>query len=82
MDLTGEGIKEASKLFQSAAWAFEHLKSLLPGGDKFQIYSSLHDSLQSYPHASGDFAIENLNMLKNLMLAQAQYLFYKKAMDN
>ena len=27
MDLSGEGIKVASKLFQSAAWVFEHLIS-------------------------------------------------------
>jgi hypothetical protein len=30
---------------------------------------------------SCDFTAESLGMLSNLMLAQAQYLFYKKASD-
>jgi hypothetical protein len=30
---------------------------------------------------SVDFTAESLGMLSNLMLAQAQYLFYKRAMD-
>lgn len=30
---------------------------------------------------SVDLTAETLGMLSNLMLAQAQYLFYKKAMD-
>lgn len=30
---------------------------------------------------STDFTAESLGMLSGLMLAQAQYLFYKKAMD-
>ena len=35
MDLGGEGIKMASKLFQQAAWVYEHLLSVvgqLPAG--------------------------------------------------
>eukprot|EP00347_Sterkiella_histriomuscorum_P012850 403366986 len=68
MDLTGDGIKEASRFFQQAAWALDHCKTFhnqLPVGAQYQ-----------------DFSIDNLNMLHNLMLAQAQYLFYKKATDN
>lgn len=67
MDLSNDGIKEASKLFQQAAWVFEHLRS---------IVTSLQPS-----EISVDFTAESLGMLSNLMLAQAQYLFYKKAMD-
>jgi hypothetical protein len=29
MDLGGEGIKEASKMFQQAAWVFDHIKTLV-----------------------------------------------------
>lgn len=67
MDLSGEGIKEASKMFQQAAWTFEHLRTLV---------SNLQPS-----DVSTDFTSESLGMLSNLMLAQAQYLFYKKASD-
>ena len=67
MDLGGDGIKEASKMFQQAAWTFEHLRSLV---------SNLSPS-----DVSTDFTSESLGMLSNLMLAQAQYLFYKKALD-
>ena len=67
MDLTGEGIKEASKMFMQAGWTFEHLRSLV---------TNLQPS-----DVSTDFTSENLGMLTNLMLAQAQYLFYKKASD-
>ncbi len=57
MDLTGDGIKEASKLFQQAAWTFEHLRTLV---------TNLHPS-----EMSTDFTGESLGMLTNLMLAQA-----------
>lgn len=57
MDLTGEGIKEASKLFQQAGWVFEHLRSLVTGLNPSEI--------------SVDFTAEALGMLSNLMLAQA-----------
>ena len=67
MDLTGDGIKEASKLFQQAGWVFEHLRTLV---------TSLSPN-----EMSTDFTSESLGMLSNLMLAQAQYLFYKKASD-
>lgn len=67
MDLNGEGIKEASKLFQQAAWSFEHLRTLV--------------SNLSPTEVSTDFTSENLGMLSNLMLAQAQYLFYRKALE-
>lgn len=67
MDLTGDGIKEASKLFQQAAWVFDHLKTLVTNLNPSEI--------------SVDFTAEALGMLSSLMLAQAQYLFYKKALD-
>ena len=67
MDLGGDGIKMASKLFQQAAWVYENLLSSvtqLPAGQ-----------------ATTDFAKETLTMNSNLCLAQAQYLFFKKASD-
>ncbi len=67
MDLGGDGIKDASKLFQQAAWTFEHLRTLVTNLQPSDI--------------SIDFTSEALGMLSNLMLAQAQYLFYKKASD-
>jgi programmed cell death 6-interacting protein len=67
MDLTGDGIKEASKMFQQAAWCFDYLKTLVTNLNPSEI--------------SVDFTAESLGMLSNLMLAQAQYLFYKKALD-
>lgn len=67
MDLTGDGIKEASKLFQQAGWIFEHLRTLVTGLSPNEV--------------TCDFTSEALGMLSNLMLAQAQYLFYKKASD-
>lgn len=67
MDLNGEGIKEASKMFQQAGWAFEHLRTVTTNLNPSEI--------------SCDFTAESLGMLSNLMLAQAQYLFYKKASD-
>ena len=67
MDLTGEGIKEASKMFQQAAWVFDHLRSLVTNLNPSEV--------------SCDFTSDSLGMLSSLMLAQAQYLFYKKALD-
>jgi programmed cell death 6-interacting protein len=65
MDLGGDGIKEASKLFMQAGWVFEHLRTLVTGLSPSEI--------------TVDFTSEALGMLSNLMLAQAQYLFYRKA---
>ena len=65
MDLTGEGIKEASKFFMQAGWVFEHLRTLVTGLSPSEV--------------TVDFTAEALGMLSNLMLAQAQYLFYRKA---
>lgn len=67
MDLSGDGVKDASKLFQQAAWVFEHLRTLVTNLNPTEV--------------SSDFTSESLGMLSNLMLAQAQYLFYKKASD-
>jgi len=67
MDLAGEGIKVASTLFRQAAWIFEQLLTM---------------STQLPPDAhSCDFNKETLMMNSNLCLAQAQYLFFKKASD-
>jgi len=55
MDLGGDGIKEASKLFQQAGWVFEHLKTLVG-----QLAPS---------EVTVDFTSESLGMLSNLMLA-------------
>ena len=67
MDLAGDGIKEASKLFQQAGWCFEHMRTMVNGLQPSEV--------------TVDFTSECLSMLSNLMLAQAQYLFYKKASD-
>ena len=67
MDLTGDGIKEASKLFQQAAWVFDHLRTLVTNLSPSEV--------------SVDFSAESLGCLTNRMLAQAQYLFYRKAME-
>ena len=67
MELGGDGIKVASKLFQQAAWVFEQLLAM---------------SSQLPPEAATtDFTKETLTMLSNLCLAQAQYLFFKKASE-
>mmetsp|Transcript_17093 Transcript_17093/g.16314 ORF Transcript_17093/g.16314 Transcript_17093/m.16314 type:complete len:277 (+) Transcript_17093:346-1176(+) len=65
MDLGADGIKEASKLFMQAGWVFEHMRTLVTGLSPSEV--------------TVDFTAETLGMLSNLMLAQAQYLFYKKA---
>lgn len=57
MDLGGDGIKEASKLFMQAGWVFEHLRTLVTGLTPTEI--------------TVDFTSEALGMLSNLMLAQA-----------
>ena len=67
MDLSGDGIKNASKYFCRAAWIFEHLQTLvaqLPANE-----------------CTADFSKEALTQNSNLCLAQAQYLFFKKASD-
>ena len=67
MDLAGDGIKNASNFFRQAAWIFEQLLSM-----STQLPADAH---------SCDFNKEALNMNSNLCLAQAQYLFFKKASD-
>jgi hypothetical protein len=57
MDLSGDGIKEASKLFMQAGWVFEHLRTLVTGLTPSEV--------------TVDFTSEGLGMLSNLMLAQA-----------
>ena len=52
---------------QMAAWVFEDMK---------QQVAQLKPG-----ESSPDFTSESLSMLSNLMLAQAQYLFYKLATD-
>jgi len=66
-DLSGDGIKQASNNFQKGAWIFEHLGTML--------------SQLPAGENSSDFSKESLSMNSNLCLAQAQYLFYKKASD-
>lgn len=67
MDLAGDGIKQASKQFRSAAWVFEEA-----------MKAATQLPVDCY---SVDFSKEALNMNTNLCLAQAQYLFLKKATD-
>jgi len=67
MDLGGDGIKIASVLFRKAAWIFNHLITMA---------SQLPPGC-----ASVDFHKEALTMNRELCLAQAQYLFYKKASE-
>lgn len=67
MSLEGDGIKHACKYMQQAAWIFETLKEQV---------SQLKPG-----ETSPDFTSESLSTLSNLMLAQAQYLFYKLASD-
>ena len=67
MDLSGDGIKVASKLFQQSAWVFEQLLAMV---------SQLPPDC-----ATTDFNKESLTMNSNLCLAQAQYLFFKKASE-
>lgn len=55
MDLSGDGIKEASKMFQQAGWVFEHLRTLVSNLDGSEM--------------SADFQSETLSALSNLMLA-------------
>jgi programmed cell death 6-interacting protein len=67
MKLDGDGIKHACKYFQQAAWIFNDLVPQVS---------------QLKPGETGpDFTKEALEMLANLCLAQAQYLFYKLATD-
>lgn len=67
MDLGGDGIKVASKLFQQAAWIFEQLQTMV--------------TALAAGESSTDFNKETLSQNSNLCLAQAQYLFFKKASD-
>lgn len=57
MDLSGDGIKEASKLFSQGGWVFEHLRTLVTQLAPTEV--------------TCDFTSEALGMLSNLMLAQA-----------
>ena len=67
MDLNGDGIKHASNYFRQAAWVFDQLISM-----STQLPPASH---------SCDFNKEALSQNTNICLAQAQYLFYKKATD-
>lgn len=67
MELDQEGIKKACIYFQQCAWVFEYLTSQV--GTLKQGKNTL------------DFAKEALMMCHYLCLAQAQYLFYRKARD-
>ena len=65
MDLKGDGTKEGAKSFMEAAAIFEQLRSMVS---------------QLMPgETSVDFTAEAMSMNSNLMLAQAQYLFLRKA---
>ena len=55
MDLGGDGIKEASKMFQQAGWVFEHMKTLVG-----QLKPS---------EVTCDMTSESLGMLSSLCLA-------------
>ncbi|KAK9478552.1 BRO1-like domain-containing protein [Lipomyces japonicus] len=66
---TGEGLKRASQYFQLAAGTFEFLKT--------NLIPELH------VNPPDDMAVSTLDVLKNLMLAQAQECFWQKAiLDN
>lgn len=65
MSLEGDGIKYASKYMQMSAWVFDDLKKQV--------------TTLKPVETSPDFTAESLGTLSNLMLAQAQYLFYKMA---
>lgn len=67
MDLGGDGIKVAAQLFKKAAWIFNHLITMAT-----QLPPGYH---------SIDFNKEALTMNREMCLAQAQYLFFKKASD-
>ena len=67
MPLDGDGIKHASTYFRQAAWIFEQLLTM-----STQLPAEAH---------SVDFNKETLTQNSNLCLAQAQYLFFKKASD-
>ena len=67
MDITGDGVKFASKYMQQAAWVFEDLQKNVTQLKPTEI--------------TPDFTPETLGMLSSLMLAQSQYLFYKLAND-
>ena len=65
MSIEGDGIKEASKMFQQAGWIFDSLRSKVGALQPSEV--------------TVDFTSDCLSMLSELCLAQAQYLFYKKA---
>jgi hypothetical protein len=67
MDLSGDGIKHAVQLFKKAAWVFNNLITA-----STQLPAG---------YSSVDFHKEALTMNRELCLAQAQYLFFKKATD-
>jgi hypothetical protein len=67
MDLSGDGIKQAVQLFKKAAWVFNNLITA-----STQLPAG---------YSSVDFHKEALTMNRELCLAQAQYLFFKKATD-
>lgn len=67
MSLEGEGIADASSIFQQASWVFEHLLTLV------EALPEIERSL--------DFTRETLTMNSNLCLGNAQGLVRKKAIE-
>lgn len=68
MSLDGDGTKNAGIYFQQSAWVYEHLLTLV--------------TQMPAGEATPDFSKESLVMCSNLSLAQAQYLFFRKARES
>jgi hypothetical protein len=67
MSLDGDGTKNAGLYFQQSAWVYE--------------YSMNQVTQMPAGEATPDFSKESLTMCTNLCLAQAQYLFFRKARE-
>lgn len=68
MSLEGDGIKNAKGYFEQSAWVFEHLQHIVGTLPPGEI--------------TVDLSKEALTMSSNLCLAQAQYLFFRKARES
>jgi hypothetical protein len=68
MDLSGDNTKQAKMYFEESAWVFEHLMTVVGTLPPGEI--------------TVDLSKESLTMCSNLCLAQAQYLFFKKARES
>lgn len=68
MDLSGDNTKLAKEYFQESAWVFEHLTTVVGTLPPGEI--------------TVDLSKESLTMCSNLCLAQAQYLFFRKARES